>query len=374
MNLRNALSIVAALTLLPGCAARAPHRAGGVGHPPSILISGARIADGTGQPLRDADVRIEGDSIAEVGSLTPREGETVVAGAGLVLAPGFIDVHNHSTGGLKSDPAAETQVSQGITTLVLGSRRRLPLADRGVPAGAARRAGRGQRHDDGGTRDGPLPRHGRGLQARGDAGGGREDGGARRAGACARARWACPPASSTTSAATARPTSSSRSARPPRAYGGFYMTHVRDEADKSLRGVRGGDRDRASAPACRSRSRTSSSRRSACGARRRRPWPSIERGARQGRRRHGRLLSLRGVALGPLHPGARTSSTSTRRASSAGSATSEAPRTSPSPPARRIRPTRAATSSRSRAPRASRPRSSSPGSSATAAPTSSATP
>lgn len=89
----------------------------------SILISGSRIADGTGAPLRDADVRIVGDSIAAVekaGSLKPRPGERVVSGKGLVLAPGFIDVHNHSTGGLKRDFSAETQVSQGITTVVLG--------------------------------------------------------------------------------------------------------------------------------------------------------------------------------------------------------------------------------------------------------------
>jgi N-acyl-D-amino-acid deacylase len=93
--------------------------------PASILISGAQVADGTGAPLRRADVRIQGDTIAavgeaEAGTLPPRAGERVIAGKGLVLAPGFIDPHNHSTGGLKRDPAAETQVSQGITTLVLG--------------------------------------------------------------------------------------------------------------------------------------------------------------------------------------------------------------------------------------------------------------
>jgi N-acyl-D-amino-acid deacylase len=86
----------------------------------SFLIAGARVADGTGAPLRDADVRVEGDRIAEVGKLAPKEGERVVRGEGLVLAPGFIDVHNHSTDGLKTDPLAQTQVSQGITTLVLG--------------------------------------------------------------------------------------------------------------------------------------------------------------------------------------------------------------------------------------------------------------
>ena len=87
---------------------------------PSLLITGARVADGTGAPLVRTDVRVRGDRIAEVGTLTPAEGEKVVRAEGLVLAPGFIDVHNHSTDGLKTDPLAETQVSQGITTLVLG--------------------------------------------------------------------------------------------------------------------------------------------------------------------------------------------------------------------------------------------------------------
>ena len=87
---------------------------------PSFLIQGAQVADGTGAPLKKADVRVVGDRIAEVGALTPAAGERVVRADGLVLAPGFIDVHNHSTDGLKTDPLAETQVSQGITTLVLG--------------------------------------------------------------------------------------------------------------------------------------------------------------------------------------------------------------------------------------------------------------
>ncbi|HWZ85471.1 MAG TPA: D-aminoacylase [Thermoanaerobaculia bacterium] len=86
----------------------------------SYLIAGARIADGSGAPLVQADVRVAGDRISEVGKLAPRDGERVVRGDGLVLAPGFIDVHNHSADGLKTDPLAETQISQGITTLVVG--------------------------------------------------------------------------------------------------------------------------------------------------------------------------------------------------------------------------------------------------------------
>jgi N-acyl-D-amino-acid deacylase len=83
-------------------------------------IRGARIADGTGAALRLADVRFTGDIITEVGAVTPHAGDQLIDGTGLVLAPGVIDAHNHSTEGLDTDPDAVTQISQGITTLVVG--------------------------------------------------------------------------------------------------------------------------------------------------------------------------------------------------------------------------------------------------------------
>src|ERR1700739_1914218 len=97
----------------------------------SFVIVGAQVADGTGASLSKADVRVVGDSIAEVGTLSPKPGEKVVRGDGLVLSPGFIDVHNHSTRGLVTDPDAETQTSQGITTAVQG-----PDGDSPWPIGA----------------------------------------------------------------------------------------------------------------------------------------------------------------------------------------------------------------------------------------------
>ncbi|MDQ6891588.1 MAG: amidohydrolase family protein [Acidobacteriota bacterium] len=87
----------------------------------SFVIRGARVADGTGGPLRAADVRITGDTITAVGKLTAAKGERVVDGHGLVLAPGFIDIHNHSTRGLSREKFAASQVSQGITTLAIGA-------------------------------------------------------------------------------------------------------------------------------------------------------------------------------------------------------------------------------------------------------------
>jgi N-acyl-D-amino-acid deacylase len=92
----------------------------GVARQDTWVITGAQVADGTGSSLRRADVRITGDSITAIGDVRRRPEDRIVDATGLVLAPGFIDAHNHSTEGLDTDPGALTQVSQGISTLVLG--------------------------------------------------------------------------------------------------------------------------------------------------------------------------------------------------------------------------------------------------------------
>ena len=90
----------------------------------SVAIVGATLIDGSGRaPLKDAVVIIKGDSIVAVGSerriRIPKDA-TVINARGLILAPGFIDTHNHSDRGLDQDPSAATQVSQGITTIAVG--------------------------------------------------------------------------------------------------------------------------------------------------------------------------------------------------------------------------------------------------------------
>jgi putative CocE/NonD family hydrolase len=86
----------------------------------SFVITNARLIDGTGAPARPAAVRVANGRIAEVGALTPGQAERVIDAGGLVLAPGFIDAHNHSTDGLLTEPLAASQVSQGITTVFVG--------------------------------------------------------------------------------------------------------------------------------------------------------------------------------------------------------------------------------------------------------------
>ena len=109
------LATVAVLTVLasgPGAqSAPSPH----------LLITNGRLIDGTGAPARQADVRIDGDSIAEIGTgLQAQPGEQVIDARGQVVAPGFIDMHSHADRGLIEHPEATSQVEQGITTSFVG--------------------------------------------------------------------------------------------------------------------------------------------------------------------------------------------------------------------------------------------------------------
>jgi N-acyl-D-amino-acid deacylase len=86
----------------------------------STVIINAQVADGTGAPLRRVSVRISGDRIVTLGNFKPAKDDQIIDAKGLVLAPGFIDIHNHSIEGLEKDPLAESQIAQGITTVILG--------------------------------------------------------------------------------------------------------------------------------------------------------------------------------------------------------------------------------------------------------------
>jgi N-acyl-D-amino-acid deacylase len=93
---------------------------GGQPAPPGMLIVNGSVIDGTGQPARAAAVRIRGDRIVEIGALTPADGEQVIDASGLIVAPGFIDMHSHADRGIEQNPGASSQVLQGITTALVG--------------------------------------------------------------------------------------------------------------------------------------------------------------------------------------------------------------------------------------------------------------
>jgi len=86
----------------------------------SFVIKNATVIDGTGKAAFRGDVRIAGDKIVKIGNVKAKKGETVIDANGKILAPGFIDIHNHSEEGLQEEGAAANQVSQGITTILVG--------------------------------------------------------------------------------------------------------------------------------------------------------------------------------------------------------------------------------------------------------------
>jgi len=88
--------------------------------PLDIVFRDATVVDGTGAKSFVADVAIEGGRIAEVGAITGKS-RTEIDAAGLVLAPGFIDVHTHDDFALENSPDMAFKTLQGVTTVVTGN-------------------------------------------------------------------------------------------------------------------------------------------------------------------------------------------------------------------------------------------------------------
>lgn len=85
------------------------------------LIANATIVDGTNSPRYRADVGLYGGEIRKIGSLHGADAERRIDASGLVLAPGFIDMHTHSDLSLLDDPGGESMAYQGVTTQVTGN-------------------------------------------------------------------------------------------------------------------------------------------------------------------------------------------------------------------------------------------------------------
>jgi N-acyl-D-amino-acid deacylase len=86
-----------------------------------ILIRNAHVFDGRGGESRVLDVGIVGDGIVAVGPLLEYESGEIIDGAGLALAPGFIDVHTHDDTNVIRSPEMLPKISQGVTTVIVGN-------------------------------------------------------------------------------------------------------------------------------------------------------------------------------------------------------------------------------------------------------------
>jgi len=86
-----------------------------------LLVKDGLVVDGTGNPWFRADIGIGDGKMASIGDLHPAEAEEVLDAKGLVVAPGFIDMHTHSELSLLINPRAESSIRQGVTTEVVGN-------------------------------------------------------------------------------------------------------------------------------------------------------------------------------------------------------------------------------------------------------------
>src|SRR6478672_2264484 len=89
----------------------------------NLVVANATIVDGTGTPGVAGWVAVKGDRIAAVGRTgeEPPEASRTIDGGGMVVAPGFVDVHNHSDLSPFVLPAMPSTVRQGVTSVVVGN-------------------------------------------------------------------------------------------------------------------------------------------------------------------------------------------------------------------------------------------------------------
>lgn len=86
-----------------------------------IVISDGRIIDGSGSSPYAGNIGIKGDRIVKIETEAALSGKRFIDAAGMVVCPGFVDIHGHSDYFILVDPHAESKVCQGVTTEVAGN-------------------------------------------------------------------------------------------------------------------------------------------------------------------------------------------------------------------------------------------------------------
>jgi N-acyl-D-amino-acid deacylase len=85
-----------------------------------VIIRGGMVYDGSGEAPRQAEIGIRADRIAAIGDLRVAGAKTIVDAHGLAVAPGFINMLSWSTDSLIADGRGQSEIRQGVTTLIMG--------------------------------------------------------------------------------------------------------------------------------------------------------------------------------------------------------------------------------------------------------------
>ena len=86
-----------------------------------IILKNGKIIDGTGNPWFYGDVGIVKNKIVSIGNLSTDKAKRTIDASGLIIAPGFIDVHTHIEGDEKKTPTADNFLYDGVTTVITGN-------------------------------------------------------------------------------------------------------------------------------------------------------------------------------------------------------------------------------------------------------------
>ncbi len=85
------------------------------------IFRGGHVIDGTGKSRFRADVAVSKQKIIKIGDLSTESAANVIDATGLIVSPGFIDIHTHSDLTLISNPLAQSKIRQGVTTELVGN-------------------------------------------------------------------------------------------------------------------------------------------------------------------------------------------------------------------------------------------------------------
>lgn len=86
-----------------------------------LVIRNARVVDGTGSPWFRADVAVRGDTIVAIAPSITGPATRVIDAKGLVVSPGFIDVHTHAGRTIFQVPTADNYIRRGVTPIMEGA-------------------------------------------------------------------------------------------------------------------------------------------------------------------------------------------------------------------------------------------------------------
>ncbi len=128
MALRRCCALILILSL-SACSRSTPQA------PYDLVITGGSVIDGDGGPATSLDIGIRDGRIVSLGKLSTSSARQRIDATGLTVAPGFIDMHNHSDFTILVEPASESMIRQGVTTMVLGESRSAGPVKPGVDDG-----------------------------------------------------------------------------------------------------------------------------------------------------------------------------------------------------------------------------------------------